>query len=235
MSEADAPNGGSDQFSQDNEDRHRDINERHRDERDVRHHDTRRHEDRDERINTPSRSRSRSPLNRSRSPRDRSVGDRNNSEEEEDLNPGNNLFVTGLSSRTGDHADIARENINGTEINGRVLTVERARRARARTPTPGRYYGPPKRREPRRVDRFDPRYEYSSRPYDRYERPPRGGGYGREPYYDRAYDRSYYDRGYERSYDRAYDRAYDRGYDRDRRPPPPTRYETYPRPRSPYN
>lgn len=85
--------------------------------------------------------------------------------------------------------------------------------------------------EPRRVDRFDPRYEYS-RPYDRYERPPRG--YGREPYYDRAYDRPYYDRGYERGYDRAYDRAYDRTYDRDRRPPPPARYEPYPRPRSPY-
>src|SRR5205085_1356497 len=75
--------------------------------------------------------------------------------------------------------------------------------------------------EPRRIDRFDPRYDYS-RPYDRYERPPRG--YGREPYYDRGgYDRSssYYDRGgYDRGYERGgYDRAYDRGYDRDRRLP----------------
>ncbi|KIN94442.1 hypothetical protein M404DRAFT_35070 [Pisolithus tinctorius Marx 270] len=28
---------------------------------------------------------------------------------------------------------------------GKVMTVEKARRGRARTPTPGRYYGPPKR------------------------------------------------------------------------------------------
>ncbi|CAB4380297.1 RNA-binding domain-containing protein [Rhizophagus irregularis] len=252
----------SDNFSQDNDDRHRDSSrhseERLRDDRDdrsplrsPRHHDRR---------SPLSRSRSRSPR-RSRSP---SRGD------EENLNPGNNLFVTGLSMRTGDReledifskygkvlkaqimydphtrdsrgfgfvtmetldeAEAAREGINGSEINGRILTVEKARRARARTPTPGRYYGPPKRREPRKVDRFDPRYEYS-RSYDRYERPPRG--YGRDPYYDRAYDRPYYDRGYERGYDRAYDRTYDRAYDRDRRPPPPARYEPYPRPRSPY-
>ncbi|CAG8788231.1 8762_t:CDS:2 [Gigaspora margarita] len=238
---------------------------------DDRHHDGRhrddRHEERHER--SPSQSRSRSS-NRSRSPRERSTSDRHYSREADDINPGNNLFVTGLSTRTGDReleelfakygkvtkaqimydphtresrgfgfvtmettdeADAARQSIHGSEINGRMITVEKARRSRARTPTPGRYYGPPKRREPRRVDRFDPRYEYS-RSYDRYDRPPRG--YGREPYYDRAYDRPYYDRGYERGYDRAYDRAYDRNYERDRRPPPPTRYEPYPRPRSPY-
>ncbi|PKK80403.1 RNA-binding domain-containing protein [Rhizophagus irregularis] len=167
----------SDNFSQDNDDRHRDSSrhseERLRDDRDdrsplrsPRHHDRR---------SPLSRSRSRSPR-RSRSP---SRGD------EENLNPGNNLFVTGLSMRTGDReledifskygkvlkaqimydphtrdsrgfgfvtmetldeAEAAREGINGSEINGRILTVEKARRARARTPTPGRYYGPPKRR-----------------------------------------------------------------------------------------
>ncbi|CAG8553019.1 4390_t:CDS:2 [Funneliformis caledonium] len=268
MSEGEGNN--SDNFSQDNDERHRDSS-RHSEER-LRDDDDRtpfrsprqdRHDDRrDDRRSPLSHSRSRSPRRSSRSP---SGGD------EENLNPGNNLFVTGLSMRTGDReledifskygkvlkaqimydphtresrgfgfvtmetldeAESAKEGISGSDINGRVLTVEKARRSRARTPTPGRYYGPPKRREPRRVDRFDPRYEYS-RSYDRYERPPRG--YGREPYYDRAYDRPYYDRGYERGgYDRAYERTYDRAYDRERRPPPPARYDPYPRPRSPY-
>ncbi|CAB4439082.1 unnamed protein product [Rhizophagus irregularis] len=210
----------SDNFSQDNDDRHRDSSrhseERLRDDRDdrsplrsPRHHDRR---------SPLSRSRSRSPR-RSRSP-SRGTGDR----ELEDIF---SKYGKVLKAQImyDPHTRDSRE------INGRILTVEKARRARARTPTPGRYYGPPKRREPRKVDRFDPRYEYS-RSYDRYERPPRG--YGRDPYYDRAYDRPYYDRGYERGYDRAYDRTYDRAYDRDRRPPPPARYEPYPRPRSPY-
>lgn len=42
-------------------------------------------------------------------------------------------------------ADRAMAAINGTEVDGRVVTVEKARRSRPRTPTPGRYYGPPKR------------------------------------------------------------------------------------------
>ncbi|CAG8508299.1 13616_t:CDS:2 [Ambispora leptoticha] len=274
MSEADAQNG-SDSFSQGgHEERHRDrhiTEDRHREEREDRHrdrHHDERHEDRhsdrrDDRRSPPSRSRSRSLRRASRSPRER------RSSEEDDINPGNNLFVTGLSIRTEDRdleeyfskfgkvskaqimydphtresrgfgfvtmettdeADAAKEGLSGTEIHGRVVTVEKARRSKARTPTPGRYYGPPKRREPRRVDRFDPRYEYRS--YDRYERPPRG--YGRDPYYDRAYDRPYYDRGYDRGYERGYDRSYDRAYDRDRRPPPAARYDPYARPRSPY-
>jgi len=260
------PNG-SDQFEPDEERHHgfRDF-----DDRDERHHDRHleeRGEDNRGERRSLSGSRSRSPR-RLRS-RERSRGD-------EESNPGNSLFVTGLSPRTSDRdldelfskygkvvkaqimydphtresrgfgfvtmdtyddAEAAKDNTNGTEVQGKTITVEKARRSRPRTPTPGRYYGPPKRREPRRIDRFDPRYDYS-RPHDRYDRPPRS--YGREPYYERGgFDRSssYYDRGgYDRGgYDRGgYDRAYDRGYDRERRLPPPSRYDQYPRPRSPY-
>jgi transformer-2 protein len=101
-----------------------------------------------------------------------------------------------------------------------------ARRGRARTPTPGRYYGPPKRndREPSQFhgslrsflipylsgERF-----YDPRPYDsRYARDndhdDRRGGRGR--YEDRPRD---YERGY-RDYDRA-PRDYERGYGREPR------------------
>ncbi|CAO3645926.1 unnamed protein product [Cunninghamella echinulata] len=122
----------------------------------------------------------------------------------------------------GDDASRALDAIHGTEIEGRVVTVEKAKRARPRTPTPGRYHGPPKRRH---FDRFDPRGDYRYRHDSRYERAPR---------YDRPYDR-YIDRYEGHPYDR-YERdrynRYDR-YDRyDRRPPP--RFDPYSRPRSPY-
>ncbi|KAF6761322.1 hypothetical protein DFP72DRAFT_880729 [Ephemerocybe angulata] len=107
-------------------------------------------------------------------------GDNSNS------NPGNNLHVSGLSTKvdtreleaafakvgrvqkasvmydphtrdsrgfgfvtmeTAEEADAAIVALNSTEFMGKVMTVEKARRARARTPTPGRYYGPPKRFE----------------------------------------------------------------------------------------
>ncbi|KIJ53709.1 hypothetical protein M422DRAFT_155027 [Sphaerobolus stellatus SS14] len=67
-------------------------------------------------------------------------------------------FVTMESS---EEADAAITGLNGTDLNGKVMNVEKvsyppsyvkhvcsspqARRGRARTPTPGRYYGPPKR------------------------------------------------------------------------------------------
>jgi transformer-2 protein len=69
-------------------------------------------------------------------------------------------FVT---METGEEADAAITAMNATEFQGRVMTVEKvcvilhkiifnlaytipqARRGRARTPTPGKYYGPPKR------------------------------------------------------------------------------------------
>ncbi|CAL1694737.1 unnamed protein product [Somion occarium] len=119
-------------------------------------------------------------------------------------------FVT---METGEEAEAAITALNGTDLNGKNMTVEKARRGRARTPTPGRYYGPPKRGDNERP--------YDPRPYDsRYSR-----GYGgpvdeprsRRPRYDDDYRGGRdYDR-YRGDYDRGYDRSYDRrGYD-DRR------------------
>lgn len=74
-------------------------------------------------------------------------------------------FVT---METSEEADAAITALNSTELMGKIMTVEKvrtpihpstnrrhvlislppqARRARARTPTPGRYYGPPKRND----------------------------------------------------------------------------------------
>jgi transformer-2 protein len=104
--------------------------------------------------------------------------------EDHDTNPGDNLFVTGLSYKTasadleelfnkygkvqkaeviydphtresrgfafirmnsGEDADRCVDSLNGMLVDGRAITVEKAKRSRPRTPTPGRYYGPPKR------------------------------------------------------------------------------------------
>ena len=46
---------------------------------------------------------------------------------------------------TSDEADNAREALQGEVIEGRTLSIEKARRNRPRTPTPGKYFGPPKR------------------------------------------------------------------------------------------
>lgn len=48
---------------------------------------------------------------------------------------------------TSDQADAAKEGLQGEVHQGRTLSIEKARRARPRTPTPGKYYGPPKRGE----------------------------------------------------------------------------------------
>lgn len=100
------------------------------------------------------------------------------------INPGSNLFVTGIHPRlveeeitkmfekygdvekcqimrdphtkesrgfgfvkmvTSDQAEAAKEGLQGEEFEGRTLSIEKARRARPRTPTPGKYFGPPKR------------------------------------------------------------------------------------------
>lgn len=44
-----------------------------------------------------------------------------------------------------DQAEAAREGLQGESIDGRTLSIEKARRNRPRTPTPGKYFGPPKR------------------------------------------------------------------------------------------
>eukprot|EP00128_Syssomonas_multiformis_P014142 Colp12_sorted_trinity150504_noHs@27228 len=132
--------------------------------------------------------------------------------------------------------EAAIEALNGTQLEGRDLGVQRAKRDRPRTPTPGQYQG----RRPGFARPYprDPRYErsggyerggydrYADRGYDRYADRGYDRGYDRAAYYDprdmydRGYDRAY-DRGYERErgYDRYDERAYPRGYERDYRPP----------------
>jgi len=102
---------------------------------------------------------------------------------------------------TTDQAEAAKEGLQGEVIEGRTLSIEKARRARPRSPTPGKYFGPPKRggtfgRGPPRGggyrERYDDRrggypprrddYRGGSR-YDDYER---RGGYG-EDYERRGY------------------------------------------------
>ena len=46
---------------------------------------------------------------------------------------------------TAEQADAAKEGLQGEVIEGRTLSIEKARRARPTTPTPGKYFGPPKR------------------------------------------------------------------------------------------
>ena len=126
---------------------------------------------------------------------------------------------------SAEEADAAKDALTGEEKYGRVMSIEKARRGRARTPTPGKYFGPPKRtsyywsmltREgdgpprrgpPRDFDRGGyGRDRYESRGYDdRYDRRGGGGG-GRRDYgdYDR-YERPRYDDRYAPSRDGARD------------------------------
>lgn len=114
------------------------------------------------------------------------AGSRNGGGGDDDgaVNPGSNLFVTGIHPRltedevsrlfekygevekcqimrdphtkesrgfgfvkmvTSEQADAAKDGLQGEVIDGRSLSIEKARRARPRTPTPGKYFGPPKR------------------------------------------------------------------------------------------
>ncbi|KAJ3550907.1 hypothetical protein NMY22_g136 [Coprinellus aureogranulatus] len=180
-------------------------------------------------------SRSRSPVRRDdREDRDR--GERGGRDSGGN-NPGNNLHVSGLAHKVDtrdleaafarsagesrgfgfvtmesvEEADAAIVALNSTEFMGKIMTVEKARRARARTPTPGRYYGPPKRFEYERP--YDPRPYDSrySRDYDdRRDSRRGGGGGGRDDYYRRDYDRrdDYRDRDRGDRYNRD-DRRYD--------------------------
>lgn len=113
-----------------------------------------------------------------------SSGPRDEENDDGAVNPGSNLFVTGIHPRlseaeiskmfekygdvekaqimrdphskesrgfgfvkmvTSEQADAAREGLQGEQIEGRTLSIEKARRAKPRTPTPGKYFGPPKR------------------------------------------------------------------------------------------
>lgn len=108
----------------------------------------------------------------------------NDQQDDGAVNPGSNLFVTGIHPKltedevkrlfekygevekcqimldphtresrgfgfvklvTAEQADAAKEGLQGEVIEGRTLSIEKARRSRPRTPTPGKYFGPPKR------------------------------------------------------------------------------------------
>lgn len=56
---------------------------------------------------------------------------------------------------TTEGADAAKDALQGEVYEGRTLSIEKARRARPRTPTPGKYFGPPKRGPPGRSDYRD--------------------------------------------------------------------------------
>lgn len=151
-------------------------------------------------------------------------------------------------------ADTALSGLSGHVLAGKTLSIEKAKRKRPRTPTPGKYFGPPK--PPKRGrggfrpdfggrggygrDRFygrgppPPRYDDRRPPYDDYYS--RGGG--RPSRYDdhRDYrDRYYRDRGSRYGDDRygppppPHPRDYNR-YGPPRSPPPPPRNDRVPPP-----
>ncbi|KAK6338136.1 hypothetical protein TWF696_001607 [Orbilia brochopaga] len=115
-----------------------------------------------------------------------------------------------------DQADAAKDALQGEVYEGRTLSIEKARRSRPRTPTPGKYFGPPKREDDFR--RGPP--SYGGRPYGG----PRGGypprDYGDDRYYrggsgaryDSRYDDRYY--GSRREHQDDYSRGGSGGIDR---------------------
>lgn len=138
-------------------------------------------------------------------------------------------FVT---MESPEEAEAAVTALNGIDFMGKAINVEKARRGRARTPTPGRYHGPPKRSERGGSGRDGPSSRssadrmYDPRPYDsRYsrDRRPRHEDRGGDRYH-RDYEGGYSGRSGGRDYEgggggRYDDRGYDdrrRGYD-DRR------------------
>ncbi|XP_024535340.1 serine/arginine-rich splicing factor SR45a isoform X2 [Selaginella moellendorffii] len=197
------------------------------------------------------RSRSRSP------PHCRSYrSDGRDKDDEISCNPGNNLYVTGLSTRVTekdledyfskegkvvecrlvvdprshesrgfgfvaleslDDAERCIKRLHHSNLEGRIITVEKARRSRARTPTPGKYLGSRTaaggggRSHGRRHDDRDHRDDYyragngGGGGYHR--RSPRYSPYRRSPRYSpyRDYDRSYSPPPYRhrREYDRS--------------------------------
>ncbi|PSS11385.1 Serine/arginine-rich splicing factor SR45a like [Actinidia chinensis var. chinensis] len=159
-------------------------------------------------------------LSRSRRSRSRSH------DSDGDCNPGNNLYVTGLSTRvttgelekyfsgegkvtechlvtdprtkesrgfafvtmeTNEDADRCVKHLNRSVLEGRLITVEKAKRKRGRTPTPGRYHGLREKqgRDRRRSRSYSPRRRYEKDPYSRDRR-----GRSRSPYARRTDDNS---------------------------------------------
>lgn len=119
-------------------------------------------------------------------------------------------FVT---METAEEADAAITALNGTDFMGKVIKVEKARRGRARTPTPGKYHGPTKRHDrdyrPYNPRPHDSRYrDYDDRRRDRDDY--------RERDKDRDRDRDYRRRDDYRERDRDRGYARDRDFDRDR-------------------
>jgi len=104
-----------------------------------------------------------------------------------------------------EQADAAKEGLQGAQIEGRTLSIEKARRGKPRSPTPGKYFGPPKRGKTvgssytkianRSEGDFGGPRRGDSRGYrDRYDDRPRG--YGRRDDYRGGAPRGYDD--YER-------------------------------------
>eukprot|EP01137_Pigoraptor_chileana_P030712 Opistho-2@17581 len=212
------------------------------------------------------------------------------------VNPGNNLYVTSLSTRTTEeelkaefakfgeivdlqivcdpHSRVSRgfafvtmrevgaaekaiESLKGMMLNGRAMMIEKARRGRPRTPTPGRYIGEDTSDRPAPRDRADrprdrdrrethyaPSYNdnqrytpsYGDRPSARDARDTRDTRDSRDDYRGYARDDSRYSRDYDRrgGFDSrgaypydSYDRGYDRAYDR--------AYDRYDRPAAAYD
>jgi len=50
-----------------------------------------------------------------------------------------------VNMATAQEADAAKEGLQGEIYEGRTLSIEKAKRAKPRVPTPGKYFGPPKR------------------------------------------------------------------------------------------
>ncbi|UZJ53212.1 hypothetical protein CBS101457_002532 [Exobasidium rhododendri] len=154
-------------------------------------------------------------------------------------------------------AEAAIAGMSGVDLQGRTLSVQKARRGRARTPTPGRYFGPPKAGDkpgpPFAGGRGGgypppPDYRYGGppsmrEPYDRYppRSPPRGDPYdryGRPPPRDYLPPRDYGPPPPRGSYGAPPPRGYSpppRGSRYDDLPPPRSRYDDIPPPSRRYD
>jgi transformer-2 protein len=85
---------------------------------------------------------------------------------------------------TAEQADAAKEGLQGEVIEGRTLSIEKARRARPRTPTPGKYFGPPKRGQSHNIPPSTPHHDSSNSFIGDFGAPRGGGRGGRFDRYD---------------------------------------------------